>query len=53
MGPIDGFDDPENGIVILQTASKGNGADIVIMGDGYSKRHVVPGGNYEKVMRQA
>ena len=53
MGPIDGFDDPENGIVILQTASKGNGADIVIMGDGYSKRHFVPGGNYEKVMRQA
>lgn len=53
MGPIDGFDDPKNGIIILQEGSKGNGSYIVIMGDGYSKRHFVPGGNYEVIMRQA
>ena len=53
LGPIDGFDDPENGIVILQQATKGSGADIVIMGDGFSKRHFVKGGRYETIMRQA
>lgn len=53
MGPIDGFDDPENGIVILQEATIGSGTDIVIMGDGFSKRHFVPGGNYDRLMRQA
>ena len=53
MGPIDGFDDPKNGIVILQEATIGSGTDIVIMGDGFSKRHFVPGGNYDRLMRQA
>ncbi|MBO5815708.1 MAG: hypothetical protein J6R30_06305 [Bacteroidales bacterium] len=53
MGPIDGFDDPENGIVVLQEATLGSGTDIVIMGDGFSKRHFVPGGNYDRLMRQA
>ena len=53
MGPIDGFDDPENGIVILQMATIGSGSDIVIMGDGFSKRHFVPGGNYDSIMRKA
>ena len=50
---IDGFDDPEGGIIVLQEASKGNGTDIVIMGDGFSKPHFGNGGNYDKVMRQA
>ena len=53
MGPIDGFDDPENGITILQQATKGNGTDIVLMGDGFSKRHFLSGGKYETIMRQA
>ena len=53
MGPVDGFDDPKNGIVVLQEASKGSGTDIVIMGDGFSKRHFVPKGNYDRLMRQA
>ena len=50
---IDGFDNPEDGIVVLQEASKGNGTDIIIMGDGFSKTHFGNGGNYDKVMRQA
>lgn len=49
---IDGFDDPENGIVVLQEASKGKGTDIIIMGDGFSKTHFGKGGNYEKIMSQ-
>ena len=53
MGPLDGFDDPENGITILQQATKGNGTDIVLMGDGFSKRHFLAGGKYEAIMRQA
>ena len=50
---IDGFDNPEEGIVVLQEASKGNGTDIIIMGDGFSKTHFGKGGNYDKIMRQA
>ena len=53
MENIDGFDNPEDGIVVLQEASKGNGTDIIIMGDGFSKTHFGNGGNYDKVMRQA
>ena len=49
---IDGFEDPENGIVVLQEASKGKGTDIIIMGDGFSKTHFGKGGNYEKIMLQ-
>lgn len=50
---VDGFDDPENGVVILQNASKGSGTDIVIMGDGFIKKHFVKGGQYHKVMQKA
>ena len=50
---IDGFDDTENGIVVLQEATKGTGTDIVIMGDGFSKTHFGKGGNYEQIMLQA
>ena len=50
---IDGFDNPEEGIVLLQEATEGNGTDIIIMGDGFSKTHFGKGGNYDKIMRQA
>lgn len=50
---IDGFDDPENGIVVLQEATKGTGTDIVIMGDGFSDNHFGKGGNYEQIMLKA
>ena len=50
---IDGFDDPDNGIVVLQEATKGTGTDIIIMGDGFSKTHFGKGGNYEQIMQQA
>lgn len=53
LGLIDGFDNPEEGIKILQQASIGNGTDIIIMGDGYSKKHFIPGGEYESTMRKA
>ena len=38
--------------VALQTATEGNGIDIVLMGDGYSDRHVASG-RYEADMRKA
>lgn len=50
---IDGFDNPEEGIVVLQEATKGDGTDIIIMGDGFSKSHFGQNGNYDKVMRKA
>lgn len=49
---IDGMDDPENGIVVLQEASVGNGTDLVVMGDGFAAEHFSDG-NYEAVMKQA
>ena len=43
----------ENGkYVALQTASEGNGIDIVLMGDGYSDRQIASG-RYEADMRKA
>lgn len=53
MGLIDGLEDPENGTYILQQASIENGTDIVIMGDGFSKRDFVTDGKYEVLMKQA
>ena len=38
--------------VALQTASEGNGIDIVLMGDGYSDRQITSG-RYEADMRKA
>ena len=52
IGTIDGFDNPEEGIVVLQEATEGQGTDIVIMGDGFSKSHF-ENGNYEKIMKKA
>ena len=53
LGPIDGFDNPENGIVVLQQATKGTGTDIVIMGDGFVEKDFIPEGRYETLMKQA
>lgn len=39
-------------VVLLQRASKGNGIDIVVMGDGYSDRQIAAG-LYEQDMRSA
>lgn len=39
-------------VTILQTASKGKGIDIVLMGDGYSDR-LIADGTYDKVMNTA
>lgn len=53
-GTIDGFDNPTDGIVILQEAS-GNGTDIVIMGDGFAAtdEHFGASGDYKTIMTQA
>lgn len=53
LGPTDGFDNPTDGIIVLQTASKGGGTDIIIMGDGFSKRDFIQQQNYKTVMEQA
>ena len=39
-------------VVVLQSATRGNGIDIVLMGDGYSDRHIASG-RYEKDIRRA
>lgn len=39
-------------VVLLQGAAEGNGIDIVVMGDGYSDRHIA-NGRYESDMRRA
>lgn len=40
-------------ILTLQTASVGNGINIVFMGDAYTDRDMAPGGLYETLMNQA
>ncbi len=52
---IDGFDNPSEGIVVLQEATAGNGTDIIIMGDGFAATdaHFGSGGDYAAIMRQA
>ena len=39
-------------VTILQEATKGNGIDIIIMGDAYSERQIVSG-KYSSDMRKA
>lgn len=55
VGTIDGFNDPANGIVVLQEATSVNGTDIVIMGDGFAAtaEHFGEGGDYKTIMTQA
>ncbi len=50
----DGFNNPDDGIVILQEASQGSGVDIFIMGDGFSATEYNFGkdGYYDTIMRQ-
>ena len=50
---IDGFDNPEDGVQVLQEATVGNGTDIIIMGDGFAADQFGKGGNYERVMLKA
>ncbi len=52
---IDGFNDPENGVIVLQEATLGNGVDLFIMGDGFSgtEKNFGENGKYDRVMRQA
>lgn len=54
-GTIDGFDNPTDGIVVLQEATSGNGTDIVIMGDGFAAtdEHFGASGDYKTIMTQA
>ena len=49
---IDGMDNPEEGIIVLQEASRGTGTDIIIMGDGFSRSHFGENGDYDEVMKQ-
>lgn len=53
IGDVDAFDDPENGITVLQTATKGSGTDIIIMGDGFTKGDFVNDREYQEIMMQA
>ncbi len=52
---IDGFNNPEGGIFVLQEATAGTGTDIVIMGDGFSATdaHFGAGGDYHTIMTKA
>ena len=49
---FDGFDHPEDGIIVLQEASVGSGADIVIMGDGFAEDKFEDGA-YAEIMTKA
>ena len=40
-------------VVKLQSATVGNGIDIVILGDGFTEDHMARGGNYETSMKLA
>lgn len=53
LGDIDGFDNPEGGVQVLQEATSGSGADIIIMGDGFAADQFGTNGRYEQVMRKA
>lgn len=51
---IDGFENPEEGVVVLQKATKGTtGADIIIMGDGFANDKFGAGNEYETIMINA
>lgn len=49
---LDGFDDPVNGVIVLQEATIGNGTDIIIMGDGFAADKIKDG-TYAEVMTKA
>ena len=49
---LDGFDDPVNGVTVLQEATIGNGTDIIIMGDGFAADKVKDG-TYAAIMTKA
>ena len=39
-------------VLCLQKATKGNGINIVFLGDGYTDKDMAPGGEYETIMRR-
>lgn len=43
----------DGAIVPLQTPTQGNGVNLIIMGDGFTKNDLDKGGFYEKTMRDA
>jgi len=47
-----GFQAVDGEVVVLQEASRGNGVDLVLMGDGYTAKQIRKG-EYDKVMRTA
>ena len=52
-GPYTSTDYSQDGVVkTLQTATKGNGIDLVLMGDAYSDR-LIADGTYDKTMNIA
>ena len=53
LSNIDGFDNPEDGVQVLQEATVGKGTDIIIMGDGFAADQFGKGGKYERVMQKA
>lgn len=50
---IDGFKNPQEGVKVLQEASVGNGADIIIMGDGFASDQFEKDGKYERMIMKA
>ncbi len=52
---VDGFINSEEGVVLLQEATIGNGTDLFIMGDGFAatQENFGEDGKYDRVMRQA
>lgn len=40
-------------IYAIQVATEGQGIDIILMGDGFTDRHMGPGGAYESKMQEA
>lgn len=58
VGNIDGFDNPDVGVTVLQSKSSGTGTDIIIMGDGFAGTNDNFGSNgnngkYDEIMRKA
>lgn len=53
VSAYDGFENPEDGVTVLQEASVGNGTDIIIMGDGFAEDQFGSNGTYEDLMLKA
>lgn len=49
---FDGFENPQTGVTVLQEASIGTGADIIIMGDGFAEDKFEDG-TYKEIVTKA